>query len=130
MLFQRVGTGAGPLRCSGVQRFLLPCLCLLSACSPGSAQLAAIKQLRSATAEWALVNREAVQRNLPAAYVDGMRSTARRQIGEAARSLGNGNEEAARRAAVLQALPPDADAGLLARHAASLKAIEQQLESA
>ena len=118
------------LRCSRVQRLILPCLCLLTACSSGSEQLIAVKQLRSAAAEWALVNREAVRQHLPAAYVEGMRSAARRQIDEAAHSLGNPDTEAFRQAAALQALPADADSDLLSRHAAALKAIEQQLESA
>jgi hypothetical protein len=103
---------------------------LLAACSAESERLVAVKQLRSATAEWALVNAQAVRRHLPAAYVDGMRQAAREQIKEAARSLDDPYSDAARRAAALQTLPPDAPSDLLSREAAALKMIEDQLESA
>jgi len=111
-------------------RSILLVLPLLTACSSGSEQLAAVKQLRSATAEWALVNAQAVRQRLPAAYVDGMRQAAREQIKQAARSLDDPHSDAARRAAALQTLPPDAPSDLLSRQAAVLKMIEDQLESA
>ena len=113
-----------------MQRLLLTCLCLLAGCSSQTAQLVAVKQLRSATAEWALVNREAVRQHLPAAYVDGMRQAAREEIEKAAASLRDSKSEAARQAAALQALPADAPSDLLFQRAAALKAIERQLESA
>lgn len=105
-------------------------LLLLTACSARDEQLVAIKQLRSATAEWALVNAQGARQHLPASYVEGMRRAARDQIKEAAGSLDDPHSEAARRAAALQALAPDAPSDLLLRHAAALKAIEDQLESA
>jgi hypothetical protein len=111
-------------------RSILLVLSLLTACSSRSEQLAALKQLRSATAEWALVNAQAVRQHLPAAYVDGMRQAARKQIRQAARSLDDLHSDAARRAAALQALPPDAPSDLLSREATALKMIEDQLESA
>jgi hypothetical protein len=111
-------------------RSILLILSLLTACSTGGEQLATVKQLRSATAEWALVNAQAARQHLPAAYVDGMRQAARDQIKKAAQSLDDPHSEAARRAAALQALAPDASFDLLSREAAALKAIEDQLESA
>jgi hypothetical protein len=111
-------------------RLILLCPLLLAACSAESERLVAVKQLRSATAEWALVNAQAVRRHLPTAYVDGMRQAAREQIKEAARSLGDAHSNVGRRAALLQALPPDAPSDLLSREAAALKAFEDQLESA
>ena len=113
-----------------MQRLLLTCLCLFAGCSSETEQLAAVKRLRSATAEWALVNREAVRQHLPAVYVNGMRHAAREQIQTAAASLRDPNSEAAREADAVQALPDDAPSDLLSRHAAALKAIESQLESA
>ena len=89
-----------------------------------------MKQLRSAAAEWALVNREAARKHLPAAYVDGIRDAAREQIDKAAASLRDPRSDAAREAAALQALPPDAPSALLSQRAAALKAIEDKLESA
>jgi len=102
----------------------------LAGCSSGTEQLVAIKQLRSATAEWALVNREAVRRHLLPAYVNGMRRAARDQIRTAASSLRDPHSEAAHESAMLQVLADDAESTLLARHAAALKKIEDQLESA
>ena len=111
-------------------RAVLLCPLLLAACSADSERLVAVKQMRSATAEWALVNAEAVRQHLPAAYVDGMRKAARDQIKQAAQSLDVPHSEAEQRAAALQALAPDAPSDLLSREAATLKAIEDQLESA
>jgi hypothetical protein len=103
---------------------------MLGACSAADTERVAVRQLRSAAAEWALVNREAAARNLPFAYVDGMRRAARDQIRDAATSLRGTQADAAAEAAALQALPADADPTLLARHAARLKKIEDALESA
>ena len=105
-------------------------LCLLAGCSRQTEQAITVKQLRSAAAEWALVNQEAARKRLPAAYVDGMRKAAREQIDKAAASLRDPRSDVARHAAALQALPPDAPSDLLSQHAAALKAIEDHLESA
>jgi len=113
-----------------VQRLFLIALCLLAACSQQTEQASTVKQLRSAAAEWAFVNHEAAQKHLPAPYVDGMRKAAREQIDKAAASLRDPHSDAARQAAALQALPPDAPSDLLSQHAAALKAIEDHLESA
>ena len=110
--------------------FLILLLLPIAACSEADEKRVAVRQLRSAAAEWALVNHEASRRHLPEAYVGGMRKAARDQIKEAAASLRGKQADAEREAALLQTFPPDADAGLLTRHVATLKKIEDQLESA
>lgn len=80
--------------------------------------------MRSAAAEWALVNREAHRGRLTSAYVEGMRAAARRQIASEAHALRD-NAAAAREAAALQALPADAASEQIARYAATLERIEK-----
>ena len=52
-----------------------------------AADLPAIKQMHSAAAEWALVNRQAALGRLSSAYAEGMRAAAREQIATAAAAL-------------------------------------------
>ena len=105
-------------------------LLLLGACSSGgSADLPAIKGIRSAAAEWALVNREDVRGRLTPAYTKGMRQAAREQISKQARTLTKGSPAAVTAAALL-ALPADAAPEQIAGRAARLKQIEAALEPA
>jgi len=100
---------------------------LLGACSrPGAADLPAIAAMRSAAAEWALVNREAQRGRVTPAYAEGMRAAARAAIASEARGLRD-SAAAAREAAALQALPADAAPAQIARHAAALERIEKAL---
>jgi len=102
-------------------------LVLLGACSRGGeADLPAIVAMRSAAAEWALVNREALRGRLTASYAAGMRAAAREAIATEARGLRD-NAAAAREGAALQALPGDAAPEQIARHAAALERIEKAL---
>ena len=112
---------------------LLACLSLgLAACSsepPAPADdLPAIKQLRSAAAEWALVNREAARGRLTRAYADGMRDAAREEIASGRSALKSPSTPAPAEAAALLALPERADPSAIASHAARLKALEDRLE--
>jgi hypothetical protein len=105
-------------------------LLLVSACSSGPrADLSAIKGIRSAAAEWALVNREAGRRRLPPAYADGTREFVRDTIARESRALVHKNSEAARHAAALLALPGEAAPGLISAHVDALRHIETALES-
>jgi len=105
-------------------------LLLLGACSSGGpADLPAVRGMRSAAAEWALVNREAARGRLTVVYANGMRRAAREQIAEQARSLTKGSPTAAV-AAALEALPDDAAPEQLARQVARLRQIEARLEAA
>src|SRR4051794_9964801 len=90
-------------------------LAMLGACSrSGEADLPAIVAMRSAAAEWALVNREAQRGRLTAPYTAGMRAAAREAIAADARALRH-NAAAAREGAALQALPADAAPERIAR---------------
>ena len=105
-------------------------LLLLGACSVGGHDdLPAIRGMRSAAAEWALVNREAARGHLTPAYTAGMRDAARKQIAELARSLAKGSPAAAA-ATALQALPGDATPERLAVPVAALERIEAAREPA
>ena len=54
---------------------------MLAACSKGpEADLQYIKQARSAAAEWALVNEQAVQRKVTPAYVSSMHKWLRDEV--------------------------------------------------
>lgn len=109
---------------------LLLGLPLLAACSSGpQADLPAIRGLRSAAAEWALVNREATRGRLTAAYADGMREAAQKEIAAQASTLTAGSP-AAPAAAALRTLPPNAAPERIARQAAALAHIEAALVSA
>lgn len=109
---------------------LLLSLLLLGGCSSeGPADLPAIKGIRSAAAEWALVNREEARGRLTPAYKKGMRRAAREQIAKQARTLTQGSPAAVTAAALL-ALPADAPPEQIAGWATRLKQIEAALEPA
>jgi hypothetical protein len=108
---------------------LLILTCLGACSSGGQADLPAIKEIRSAAAEWALVNREAARERLTAPYAVGMRKLARKEISTQARALGPGSP-AAPVAAALLALPADTAPDPIARQVARLKQIEAALEPA
>src|SRR4051812_19372083 len=99
----------------------------LGACARSNeADLPAIVGLRSAAAEWALVNREARRGRLTSAYVGGMRDAARKAIASDARGL-RSDRRAAQAAAALLALPADAPPERIERQVALLLAQEQAL---
>ncbi len=105
-------------------------LALVDACSSGQrADLVAIKGIRSAAAEWALVNREAERGRLTSAFAKGMREAARENIAKEARAITQTNPQAAHHAAVLQALPSNATPGLIVPHVKALRQIGAALES-
>jgi len=112
------------MRCLGIAI----ALSLVSCTSGPVSDLPAIRDIRSATAEWALINREAGGGKLTKAYVRGMRAAARKEIEDAAAALHPSTSPAARHAAALLALPDDAPVAVLRRHAAALKHIEIALE--
>jgi hypothetical protein len=115
---------------AGMKSALLFGLVLVGACSSGrQADLPALKGIRSAAAEWALVNGEAQRGRLTPAYANGMREAAREEIAKQARALTQTNSPAAHHAAALQALPRDAPPGLIAPHVKALQQIETALES-
>ena len=102
----------------------------LGGCSSGpKSDLPAIKEIRSAAAEWALVNREAARGRLTAPYAEGMRKAAREEIATQARALAAGSP-AAPVAEALLALPADVAPDPIARQVTRLKQIEAALEPA
>src|SRR3954454_20428193 len=104
---------------------------VVGACSSGpETDLPAIRSIRSAAAEWALVNQEAGRGRLTDSYVAGMREAAREEIAKEARGLSPLNALAARQASALQALPDAAPADVIRAHVSILEQIETVLESA
>jgi len=104
---------------------------LISACSKGpEADLQYIKQARSASAEWALVNEQAAQGRLTATYVSSMHRWLRQEIESSSSAL---TEPASPYAQEIEALlrePEDASPDELRAHSDRLKRIEDSLESA
>lgn len=108
---------------------LLAVAFLLASCSSRPTDyLPDVKDLRSAAAEWALVNRQAAQGKLTRAYLSGMHEAVRREVSSAARALDRPGAPARERARALRALPDDASPDLLLAHARALKRIESVLE--
>jgi Tfp pilus assembly protein PilP len=106
-------------------------LLLLAGCSQGAqSDLQYIKQARSAAAEWALVNEQAVRGQLTDAYVKTMREEARTEIESASSSLSQPNSPSAREITSLSVEPDDAAPEQLRGRAEALKRIEDSLESA
>jgi hypothetical protein len=106
-------------------------LLLLAGCSKGpEADLPYISEARSLAAEWALVNQEAAQGKLTAAYVSAMRKSLREQAESAAQGVTQPNAPYAREMRAIAAEPGDAPPQELRAHSDSLKQIEQSLESA
>jgi hypothetical protein len=112
-------------------RWSLLLLPLLAGCSKGpDADLQHIGEARSAAAEWALVNQQAAEGKLTAAYVDSMHYWIRQQIESAANALTDPSSPYGDQIAALLQQPDDAPPQELARRAAALKQIEDGIESA
>ena|SRR5690348_14742960 len=104
---------------------------LLAGCSKGpEADLQYISQARSLGAEWSLVNEQASEGKLTAAYVSSMHQWLRQQLQTSSTSLTEPNSAYGAEIHTLLQLPDNAPAGQLRAHAARLKQIEDQLESA
>ena len=104
---------------------------LLAGCSKGSdADLRYIKQARSLGAEWALVNEQAAQGKLTETYVSSMHQSLREQLGSSSTSLSRPDSRYAMEIQALLHQPDEAAPEELRAHAAKLKQIEDQLESA
>jgi glycerol-3-phosphate O-acyltransferase len=113
-----------------LRRSLLLAL-LLAGCSKGpQADLQYIKQARSLGAEWALVNEQARQGKLSDAYVASMHQWLRQELQSASAALTVPNARYAIEIHALLKQPDDAPPQELRAHAAVLKQIEDQLESA
>ena len=113
-----------------LRRSLLLAL-LLAGCSKGpQADLQYIKQARSLGAEWALVNEQARQGKLSGAYVASMHQWLRQELQSASAALTVPNARYATEIHALLKQPDDAPPQELRAHAAVLKQIEDQLESA
>ena len=111
-------------------RSLLPLL-LLAGCSEGpDADLQYIKQARSASAEWALVNEQAAQGKLTPAYVSSMHEWLRDELSTASTSLTQPHSPYGVEIAALLHLADDASPAELRAHSTRLKQIEDSLESA
>lgn len=112
-------------------RELLLLLILLSACAKGpEADLQYIKQARSLAAEWALVNEQAAEGRLTAAYVTSMHKWFRDGLATANQSLSRPDARYAFEIDALLKQPDDAPPEELRAHAEKLKQIEDGLESA
>lgn len=104
---------------------------LMAGCSQGAqADLPYISEARSLAAEWALVNEQAAQGHLTAAYVRTMRQGLREQLQITAKSLTQTQSDYAQEIAALTREPDDAPPAELRTHASKLKTIETSLESA
>ena len=106
-------------------------LLLLAGCSKGpEADLQYVSQARSLGAEWALVNEQAGQGKLTAAYVSSMHEWLREELQTSSTSLTQPHSSYGAEIEALLQLPDDAPAAQLRAHAARLKQIEDELESA
>lgn len=111
-------------------RGLLPFL-LLVACSKGAeADLAAIGEARSITAEWALVNEQAAKGQLTTTYTRTMRKRLREQLQAAQSTLTQPQSSHGVEIRRILEQPDDAPSRAFRSHAAALKQIEDRLESA
>ena len=112
-------------------RFCLLLGLLLAACSNGSAaDLPAIGEARSLGAEWALVNEQLANGHATATYARTMRKRLREQLQTNLAALSQPHSRYADEIRALLAEPDEASAVELRAHAAALKQIEGQLESA
>jgi hypothetical protein len=112
-------------------RWTLPFALALAACSRGpEADLPAIGGARSLGAEWALVNEQASNGRLTAAYIHSMRKQLRQQLRTEASSLTQRDSAYGNEIQALLAEPDTASPQALRAHAARLKQIEDGLESA
>ena len=105
-------------------------LLLLAGCSKGpQADLPYISGARSLAAEWAMVNEQASEGHLTAAYVRTMRKAVRQQLQTNSTSLSNPNAPYAQEIAALLREPDDAQPAELRARANKLKRQEDSLES-
>jgi hypothetical protein len=112
-------------------RSLLFIALLLAACSKGpEADLATISEARSLAAEWALVNDEAAKGKLTSHYTQTMRKELRQQLQSSQSSLTVPGSRYANEIRILVNEPDNARPEELRAHAAVLKQIETELESA
>ena len=108
---------------------LLPLL--LASCSKGpEADLQYIKQARSISAEWALVNEQAAEGRLNPVYVTSMRKWLRDGLRTAGQSLTRPDARYAFEIDALLKQPDDAPPEELRAHSEKLEQIEDGLESA
>jgi hypothetical protein len=106
-------------------------LLLVAGCSKGpEADLPYIGEARSLAGEWALVNEQASEGRLTAAYVRTMRESLREQLRTTAKSVTQPSSAYAREIASLSNEPDAAPPAELRAHASKLKQIEDSLESA
>jgi hypothetical protein len=111
-------------------RKLLFLVLALASCSKGSeADLPYISGARSLAAEWAMVNEQASQGHLTAAYVKTMRKALRQQLQSNFQSLTEPQSGYAQEIAALLKKSDDAPPAELRAHANKLKQIEDSLES-
>jgi hypothetical protein len=114
-----------------MSRGLLLSALFLAACSKGpAADLAPIGEARSLASEWALVNEQAAAGQLDRTYTDTMRMELRQQLRTTASSLTQPNSRYGVEIQGLLAEPADAAPQQLRARAATLKQIEDNLESA
>jgi hypothetical protein len=112
-------------------RWILLLALLPAACSKGpEADLASIGEARSLGAEWALVNEQAAKGHLTAIYAKTMRKALRQQLQTTSSSLTEPDSAYGKEIRALLAQPDDSAPAELRGHAAKLKSIEDQLESA
>jgi hypothetical protein len=114
-----------------MRRFLFLILALVAGCSTGAqTDLQYIGEARSLAAEWALVNEQAAQGKLSAAYVSAMHKALRQQVQTASGALTQPNSDYSREMQAIAALPDDAAPQQLRSHSDRLEQIEKSLESA
>lgn len=103
---------------------------LLWGCSQGSEKdLPAIVAARSLGAEWALVNEQALEGHLTAAYLKTMHRDLRQQLQSSRHSLARPDSVYGREIDALLSKPDEASPQMLRVHVAKLKQIEDGLES-
>jgi hypothetical protein len=114
------------------RKLLAFALVLLSGCSGSGAQadLQYISEARSLGAEWALVNEQAAEGKLTAAYVTTVRQAVREQLQTDSKALTQPDSRYGQEIQALLQQPDDAAPEELRAHADTLKAIEDSLESA
>ena len=111
-------------------RLLLLAL-LLGGCSKGAeADLQYIKQARSASAEWALVNAQASEGKVTRTYVSSMHKWLREAIRSAATGITQPHSPYGAEIQRILELPDDAAPARLRAGSEKLKHIEDNLESA